>query len=106
MAQESSAAAAMATKFTSQKPGHYLWATLHYICEQGHHNSLNKFFLCSTNEVSQSDVLPYLPRQWHCALCGDISPPSVEVLFHWMTASQWAALNIDERSSAVILPLR
>jgi hypothetical protein len=104
MARESPAAAMAAKSFASAKPSHYLWTTLHYICEHGHHNSSNKFFLCSTNKVSQSDVLPYLPRQWHCALCGDISPPSVEVLFHWLTASQWAALSVDERSSAVTLP--
>jgi hypothetical protein len=83
---------------------HYLWAGLHYKCEKGHHNSLNKFFVCPTDEVGNEELLRHLPRQWHCALCANVSPAIVEILSHWLTPTEWARLGNDERLSAITLP--
>jgi hypothetical protein len=82
---------------------HYLWAALHYTCDEGHHNSVNKFFVCPTSQLTASDLSPYLPRQWRCVLCGRVSPAPLDISLYWLTPSQWAGLRDDERSSAIMV---
>jgi hypothetical protein len=81
---------------------HYLWATLHYRCEEGHPNSVNKFFLCPSQQVADEDLKGYLPNQFSCSLCHNVSS-SIEMSFHWLTPEQWSLLGVDERSSAITL---
>jgi hypothetical protein len=82
---------------------HYLWAALHYTCDEGHHNSVNRFFVCPTNQVTANDLSAYLPRRWRCVLCAKVSPATLEILLYWLTRSQWAGLRDDERSSAIVV---
>lgn len=85
----------------------YIRAAFLYSCSKGHANEIDLYFSSKSGVVDPEDIKRRLPQFLSCDICpkGSLIEGTIklELLLHWLTPQQFAALDVHAESIDPIL---